>query len=239
MTLSCPRCVVAAAGFSPATTALGPVVPHSRATLRALPQAWTEKGAFNSRNHKARPVAGARTVQEMDTLGPKMGGKLDDDIVGEIVDDATREELDELLALLDADEAFWKELYAWLGGPESESKPLTNEYCAFHCLGVALDYAKLRRKREDHPEAFRTPSVHSSPSASINTIIRKQYANRPRLRAICDAIIDAAKAFQSLGNRGDPVEAAREVVISAGRGVVGLSTRRRSFARIQPSSDGG
>jgi len=168
-----------------------------------------------------------------------MGGQLDDDIVGEIIDDATREELDGLLALLDADEAFWKELYAWLGGPESESKPLTNEYCAFHCLGVALDYAKLRRKREDHPEAFRTPSVHSSPSASINTIIRKQYANRPRLRAICDAIIDAAKAFQSLGNRGDPVEAAREVVISAGGGVVGLSTRRRSFARIQPSSDGG
>jgi len=159
----------------------------------------------------------------MDTLGPKMGGQLDDDIVGEIIDDATREELDGLLALLDADEAFWKELYAWLGGPESESKPLTNEYCA--CLGVALDYAKLRRKREDHPEAFRTPSVHSSPSASINTIIREQYADRPRLRAICDAIIDAAKAFQSLGNRGDPVEAAREVVISAGGGVVGLSTR--------------
>ena len=74
VSLSCPRCVVAAAGFSPATTASGPGrAAFASHTTRAA-QAWTEKGAFNSRNHKARPVAGARAVQEMDTLGPKMGG---------------------------------------------------------------------------------------------------------------------------------------------------------------------
>jgi len=130
----------------------------------------------------------------MDTLGPKMGGKLDDDIVGEIVDDATREELDELLALLDADEAFWKELYAWLGGPESESKPLTNEYCAFHCLGVALDYAKLRRKREDHPEAFRTPSVHSSP---VHRSIRSS-ANSTRIGRASGQYATPSRCGQSI-----------------------------------------
>jgi hypothetical protein len=82
-------------------------------------------------------------------LAQRWSGQLDDVVVGEIVDDATREELDELLAMLDADQEFCKELYAWLGGTESKSKPPTKEYCAFHCLGVAIDYAEIRRKRED------------------------------------------------------------------------------------------
>ena len=37
-------------------------------------------------------------------MAQRWGGQLDDDIVEEIVDDATRDELDELLALLDADQ---------------------------------------------------------------------------------------------------------------------------------------
>jgi len=164
VSLSCPRCVVAAAGFSPATTASGPGrAAFASHTLRALPKPGRKKVPSIPETIKLDPSRVPERFRKWIPLAPRWGGKLDDDIVGEIVDDATREELDELLALLDADEAFWKELYAWLGGPESESKPLTNEYCAFHCLGVALDYAKLRRKREDHPEAFRTPSVHSSP----------------------------------------------------------------------------
>jgi hypothetical protein len=61
-----------------------------------------------------------------------------------------------------------------VGGPESKRKPPTVEYCAFHCLAVALEYAKIRRKREDHPDAFRTPPFHSSPRASSNAIIREQ-----------------------------------------------------------------
>jgi len=114
-----------------------------------------------------------------------------------------------------------------VGGPESESKPLTNEYCAFHCLGVALDYAKLRRKREDHPEAFRTPSVHSSP---VHRSIRSS-ANSTRIGRASGQYATPSRCGQSIsivGNRGDPVEAAREVAISAGGGVVGLSTREAS-----------
>jgi len=164
-------------------------------------------------------------------------GHSDDGVRDEIVDGATREELDDLLALLDADESDWDALTAWLVGPEAKTKvPPTEEYVAFTCLTMALDLAKVRRKREDQPDAFRTRLP--PPSATINAIIREQYSDRPQLRAICDAIIDAAKAFQSLGNRGDPAEAAGEVVIFAAGDLVELATRRRSFARIQPGTDG-
>jgi hypothetical protein len=169
-------------------------------------------------------------------LAQRWGGQLDDDIVGDIVDDATREELDELLTLSDADNADWKALYAWLAGPESKRRPPTHEYCAFTCLTIALDYARSRRKREEHPDAFRTPKP--IPIWSINAILDAQYAGRPQLRPICDAIIDAASAFRSLGSRGKPDEALHEVGVIPSKHWIELATQRRSFARIEPTTDG-
>ena len=49
-------------------------------------------------------------------LAQRWGSHLDDHIVGDMVDDATSEELDELLALWDADQADRKALYAMVGG---------------------------------------------------------------------------------------------------------------------------
>jgi hypothetical protein len=59
--------------------------------------------------------------------------------------------------------------------------------------------------------------------ASADKLIDAQYADRPHLRPIFDAIIDAATG---LG----------EVVIQARKGYVSLVTPRRTFARVQPTT---
>ena len=59
--------------------------------------------------------------------------------------------------------------------------------------------------------------------ASADALIQGQYADRPQLRPICDAIIDAAAG---LG----------EVVIQTRKTYVSLVTPRRTFARIQPTT---
>lgn len=59
--------------------------------------------------------------------------------------------------------------------------------------------------------------------ASADELIDGQYADRPNLRPICDAILAAAAG---LG----------EVVIQARKGYVSLMTPRRTFARIQPTT---
>ena len=59
--------------------------------------------------------------------------------------------------------------------------------------------------------------------ASADDLIEGQYADRPQLRPIFDAIIDAAVG---LG----------EVIIQARKTYVSLVTPRRTFARIQPTT---
>lgn len=59
--------------------------------------------------------------------------------------------------------------------------------------------------------------------ASADELIDAQYADRPHLRPILDAIIDAAAG---LG----------EVIIQARKGYVSLVTPRRTFARVQPTT---
>jgi hypothetical protein len=60
-------------------------------------------------------------------------------------------------------------------------------------------------------------------SASAEELIDGQYADRPQLRPIFDAIINAATA---LG----------EVIIQARKGYVSLVSPRRTFARVQPTT---
>ena len=60
--------------------------------------------------------------------------------------------------------------------------------------------------------------------ASADELIDGQYADRPQLRPIFDAIIDAAAG---LG----------EVIIQARKTYVSLVTPRRTFARVQPGKD--
>jgi hypothetical protein len=59
--------------------------------------------------------------------------------------------------------------------------------------------------------------------ASADELIDGQYADRPQLRPICDALIDMAAAF------GD-------VTIQTRKTYVSLVTPRRTFARIQPTT---
>lgn len=59
--------------------------------------------------------------------------------------------------------------------------------------------------------------------ASADELVGGQYADRPQLRPICDAIIAAAAG---LG----------EVVVQARKTYVSLLTPRRTFARIQPTT---
>lgn len=59
--------------------------------------------------------------------------------------------------------------------------------------------------------------------ASADALIQGQYADRPRLRPIFDAIVDAAAG---LG----------EVVVQTRKTYVSLVTPRRTFARIQPTT---
>jgi hypothetical protein len=59
--------------------------------------------------------------------------------------------------------------------------------------------------------------------ASAEDLIEKQYADRPQLRPIFEAIIEAAAG---LG----------EIIIQARKTYVSLVTSRRTFARIQPTS---
>lgn len=59
--------------------------------------------------------------------------------------------------------------------------------------------------------------------ASANELIEAQYVDRPHLRPILDAIIDAAAG---LG----------QVIIQARKGYVSLLTPRRTFARVQPTT---
>lgn len=59
--------------------------------------------------------------------------------------------------------------------------------------------------------------------ASADELVQGQYADRPQLRPICDAIIAAAAG---LG----------EVVVQARKTYVSLLTPRRTFARIQPTT---
>src|SRR5919201_4388016 len=59
--------------------------------------------------------------------------------------------------------------------------------------------------------------------ASADELIDEQYADRPRLRAILDAILARAA---SLG----------EITVQARKGYVSLLTPRRTFAAVQPTS---
>jgi hypothetical protein len=59
--------------------------------------------------------------------------------------------------------------------------------------------------------------------ASADELIEGQYADRPQLRPIFDALIDAAAGFG-------------EVVVQARKTYVSLVTPRRTFARIQPTT---
>jgi hypothetical protein len=59
--------------------------------------------------------------------------------------------------------------------------------------------------------------------ASADELIDAQYADRPHLRPILDAILDAAAG---LG----------EVIIQARKGYVSLVTPRRTYARVQPTT---
>jgi hypothetical protein len=59
--------------------------------------------------------------------------------------------------------------------------------------------------------------------ASADQLIERQYADRPQLRPIFDAIIDAAAA---LG----------EVVVQTRKTYVSLVSPRRTFARVQPTT---
>jgi hypothetical protein len=59
--------------------------------------------------------------------------------------------------------------------------------------------------------------------ASADQLIDRQYADRPQLRPIYDAIVGAASQCG-------------EVVIQARKTFVSLVTRRRTFARIQPTT---
>jgi hypothetical protein len=60
--------------------------------------------------------------------------------------------------------------------------------------------------------------------ASANDLIDGQYADRPQLRPIFDAIIDAAAGLD-------------QVVIQARKTYVSLVTPRRTFARVQATKD--
>jgi Domain of unknown function (DUF5655) len=59
--------------------------------------------------------------------------------------------------------------------------------------------------------------------ASADTLIQGQYADRPQLRSIFDAIIDAAAG---LG----------EVIVQTRKTYVSLVSPRRTFARVQPTT---
>jgi hypothetical protein len=59
--------------------------------------------------------------------------------------------------------------------------------------------------------------------ASADELIESQYADRPRLRPILDAVIDAAGAFG-------------EIIVQARKGYVSLVTPRRTFARVQATT---
>jgi hypothetical protein len=59
--------------------------------------------------------------------------------------------------------------------------------------------------------------------ASADELLDGQYADRPQIRPICDAIIDAAAGL------GD-------VTIQARKTFVALVTPRRTFARVQPTT---
>jgi hypothetical protein len=231
MTLSCPRLP----GFGRRRRRLGTVMLYSHATTAlADPSLRTENVPSMPETIKLDASRVPERLRKWIPLAQRWGHS-DDGMRSEVVDGATREELDELLTLLDADKSDWDALHAWLAGAEAKAPP-TEEYVAFTCLTMTLDLAEVRRKHEDHPDAFRTPPP--APSAWTDAIIHEQYADRPKLRTICDTIIDAAKAFRSLGNRGDPAEAVREVVIFAGKDLIEIATRRRSFARIEPTAEG-
>jgi hypothetical protein len=60
-------------------------------------------------------------------------------------------------------------------------------------------------------------------TASADELVDGQYADRPALRPVYDAIVEAA---QGLG----------EVTVQTRKGYVSLLTPRRTFARIQPST---
>ena len=60
-------------------------------------------------------------------------------------------------------------------------------------------------------------------SASADQLIHGQYADRPQLRPILDAIIQAASEFG-------------EVIVQARKTYVSLVARRRTFARVQPTT---
>lgn len=59
--------------------------------------------------------------------------------------------------------------------------------------------------------------------ASADELVGEQYADRPQLRPICDAIISAAMGLGA-------------VVVQARKTYISLLTPRRTFARIQPTT---
>jgi Domain of unknown function (DUF5655) len=58
--------------------------------------------------------------------------------------------------------------------------------------------------------------------ATADQLINDQYADRPRLRPICDAVIEAARQLGA--------------VVQARKTYVSLLTPRRTFARVQPTT---
>jgi hypothetical protein len=67
----------------------------------------------------------------------------------EAINNATVEELNEILLCLD-DEAIDDDfLFEWLAGPESYNNSLSDEYLALTALTMAYDAAKIRLKKLD------------------------------------------------------------------------------------------
>jgi hypothetical protein len=64
-----------------------------------------------------------------------------DDIAREqLIEGATRSELESLVAAVDA---VPESMYSWLAGPESQVIPPSEEYVAVTCLTMATDSARL------------------------------------------------------------------------------------------------
>jgi hypothetical protein len=74
----------------------------------------------------------------------------DDIIRGDCVDNASTEELTQLLYCGEALDDIFED---WLAGPESHSPNPSEEYVAFTCLIMAWDEAKLIEKRRNESDS--------------------------------------------------------------------------------------
>lgn len=94
--------------------------------------------------YKLNPDKVPKEVAKLINTAERWG--IGDDIYrSEAIDNATQDELEELASCLEVidDEI----LFDWLAGPESYDENPSEEYLAFTCLTMAVDYAKLKLKR--------------------------------------------------------------------------------------------